>query len=106
MLKSVVMNNGTRILDDINLYNNMLGPFIAGVTYDSMYGTEEAASVPTNKPPNFIINNLVDVTKVLHAFTKLEVNRNKNNQTYANKIKIGDMYIYGDGSPMRYIPIP
>jgi hypothetical protein len=71
MLKSVVMNNGTRILDDINLYNNMLGPFIAGVTYDSMYGTEEAASVPTNKPPNFIINNLVDVTKVLHAFTKL-----------------------------------
>ena len=104
MLKSVEINKH-RILHDINLYNNVLGAFISGVTYDSMYGTEEAKSV-SYITPNYIINNVNDVIKALHSFTKSEVNRNNNNQTYANQIKIGDMYIYGDGSPMRYIPIP
>jgi hypothetical protein len=104
ILQSVI-KDGVSVLSDINTYNSMLGTFISGVKYDSMYGTEEAASV-NYRPPNFVINNTVDAVKVIHAFIKLEVNRNNNNQTYANKIKIGEMYIYGDGTPMRYIPTP
>lgn len=104
ILQSVI-KDGVSVLSDINTYNSTLGTFISGVKYDSMYGTEERASV-NYRPPNFVINNTVDAIKVIHAFIKLEVNRNNNNQTYANKIKIGEMYIYGDGTPMRYIPTP
>ena len=103
ILKSVT-KDGVRDLSDINIYNNMLGTFIAGVKYDSMYGTQEAESV-IYRPPNFAINNTVDAIKVIHAFTKSEVNRNNNNQTYANKIKIGEYVINRTGKPVKVINV-
>ena len=63
------------------------------------YGTAEVTD--TGYP--YAIYNVQDAAKCLLDYVTSKKYMDKNEQAYAGLTKLGDLYIYGDGRPMRFV---
>jgi len=86
----------TRIIQTIN---NPLFQLCSKVNYKLPFGTSEMAhSGLPNK-----INIISDARIALQQVIELDTSREQNDAFYADKSKLGDMHVYMDGSPLRFI---
>ncbi len=51
----------------------------------------------------YAIYNVQDAAKCLLDYVTSKKYMDKNEQAYAGLTKLGDLYIYGDGRPMRFV---
>jgi hypothetical protein len=114
---SYVSSHVNNISHDLRLLNNV-GPFLKGmdgkladlirkVVYGKgvakgkeWYGTEPN---PASGLPNRI-NNVEDAFKALCGLVENPIQKTKNEFDYAGSKKLGELHIYDDGRPMRYVP--
>jgi hypothetical protein len=91
--------------------NSMMNELVSLVNYTGKHGTKENLS----RGGKTAINNVTDAYKVLkhmvrHIYDPSYTTSiyNMNNSMVKNHFdkmeKMGDMYIYGDGRPMKYVP--
>jgi hypothetical protein len=91
--------------------NSMMNELVSLVNYTGKHGTKENLS----RGGKTAINNVTDAYKVLKhmvrhiydpSYTTSIYNMNNSMvKTHFDKMeKMGDMYIYGDGRPMKYVP--
>ena len=66
---------------------------------DKIYGTQENTNsgLPTK------IVNVDDAAKALLEYITRD--KLKNNAFYMSKVKLGDLHVYDDGRPMRFIKV-
>jgi hypothetical protein len=74
--------------------------FFPRVVYTGTYGTEELFSGPVGD-----IVNIVNANDVLVQILEQQMYQNKNDQNYTHSKKMGDLYIYKNGRPMKYIAV-
>jgi hypothetical protein len=88
-----------KTLDEIIDENNPeLFDIIQKVKYQLVYGTEEQ---PKSGLPKHI-HNVSDAAASLEEFIRKPSTVAKNEEHYANRVKMGDMHIYYDGRPIEF----
>jgi len=84
---------------------NMLTPeldeLVNWVVYVDYYGTKERIQAGA---PGYILNVSDAARKITEYITREDYKR-KNEEVYAGKEKLGDLYIYMDGRPMNFVPL-
>ena len=75
-----------------------LNAVLSKLKYDDRFGTPEFNNGMPNNMHNIsdaahMFGNLLSVPEFIEA----------NNRVYANKTKLGDLHIYNDGRPMRFV---
>lgn len=91
------------VKQDINYYKTRafapigITTLLDGLRYDNVYGTPEL----NNGYPQ--INNVSDALKMLMFFINTPGQIQRNEIEYTGKSKLADLYIYDDGSPMRFV---
>jgi hypothetical protein len=91
-IKDVFKDNSYLSIDAPIVIKNLL----YSLRYDDVYGTPEL----DNGYPQ--IHNVSDALKMLMVSINTPGVKNKNELAYAGKLKLGDLYIYDDGTPMRF----
>ena len=83
----------------VNKYLPDLLTLCKNVTYIHHYGTpENRESGLPNK-----IHNVMDACISLHEMITQSENQIHNASVYSTKTKLGDMYVYSDGRPLRFV---
>jgi hypothetical protein len=106
-LKTTVAHNSmVRVLDKIN--------YGVGITL-----TKEQKDILKKNPNNWIyygtqetlatglprrVNNVTDAYSEIERLVTDAWSQSSNDMFYAGLAKLGDLHIYDDGSPMRYVP--
>jgi hypothetical protein len=83
-----------------NLLTPELNDLVKKVIYTEKYGTAEL--LDTGYPHN--IYNVQDAAKFLIGYISSTKFMNKNNQVNAAKKKLGDLYVYANETPMKFVP--
>lgn len=87
-------------LPNLNLLTTELSDLVKKVIYTEKYGTAEITD--TGYPHN--IYNVQDAAKFITEYVISTKFINKNNQVNATKEKLGDLYVYTDETPMKFVP--
>jgi hypothetical protein len=83
-----------------NLLTTDLYDLVKKVIYTTEFGTAEI--VDTGYPHN--IFNVQDAAKFIMGYVSSTKYINKNNQVNASKEKLGDLYVYANETPMKFVP--
>lgn len=102
------VSHDLRLLNNIYVHhpaelaiNGPLHDIVSNVNYDDYYGTKE---IKKNGLPNHTINNVKDAHTALRVVVENQAISAANEAFYADPAysKLGDLHIYGDGSPMKF----
>lgn len=84
-----------------NLLTPDLLTLLQKVVYTDEFGTAE---ITDSGYPN-TISNVQDAAKMITDYITSSTYMNKNNHVYAGKTKLGDLYVYMNGTPMKFVPV-